>query len=545
MDITISSSARVSIPARVFENIQDLEYIGGGSFGEVYKYFDRCCGFNFAIKRIPYPKGNTAKEIERIRNEITINSKIFHDNVVKFYGCYAKQTDKIYIVLEYMENGSLKNKLNEIEENGQRGKDEPMIFSRDIIRYSFDICSALQFLHERRIIHRDLRADNVLLTSSDMAKIADFGISKDVDMLALKTYFGTLQVGNHFWQAPEMSNAADTGSTRDCRVDVWSFGILLLEMIYNVPPFMKNFGIWNTCNTKGPEIPTFVSNDVQELLKMCLIFDPSQRPNSREVLEHIQDIYSPEAYDIFMTHNWGKDQINHAKVGIINDELKKIDYTTWYDTDAGRMEGNLHEAMARGIEASEMALVFVTKIYQEKANGKGASGVSDNVYLEFNHCVSKLTPDKMICVVMEHGMLNDKKWRGKFGFNLSGRIYVDLTGNLNDPAYLSSKMIELKKAIDTVLFKFVEKSTKKENSPSSSSNEINHSAVIDAAPGKKYPSFTLHNKLDSLRDHVQTGSVIISRLCLLRLYSPPLPLSRQKLPDQTSKNSNQKRDIKA
>ena len=134
---------------------------------------------------------------------------------------------------------------------------------------------------------------------------------------------------------------------------------------------------------------------------------------------------------------------------IVNKELQNSGFVTWFDDD--RLHGNVQTAMARGIERSRCALVFLTKEYQDKVNGKGPKGCIDNCYLEFRHIARKLTPERIIPVIMEEDMRDDQKWEEVLGINIGGRIYVDMSGNLRVPKYLSEKMEELKKNIRCIL----------------------------------------------------------------------------------------------
>ena len=99
-----------------------------------------------------------------------------------------------------------------------------------------------------------------------------------------------------------------------------------------------------------------------------------------------------------------------------------------------------------------MALVLVTKEYEEKVNGKGPKRSIDNYYLELYHIVREMTPTKMLGIVMESEMRDDRKWKGVLGINIVGRIYVDMTGDLDDPdCYFSERMVELEKNMRCIL----------------------------------------------------------------------------------------------
>lgn len=239
-------------------------------------------------------------------------------------------------------DGSLKGKIEELEKQKGRPENEPIVPCDDIIRYTHGILSGLTFLHHMKIIHRDLRSPNILLSSADVPKIADFGISKELDVLTQKGCFSTVQVGNVFWCPPEMvDEELETESTRDSRVDVWSMGVVVLEMVYNTPPFMRKLPAYikQLCMTnKGPDIPTFLSEDIKKVLSMCLTFDVDERPYSKDIMGFVKTVYVPDRFDVFLSHNWGQNSENHGKVQIINQHLSNAGFCTWFDTDEGRMK---------------------------------------------------------------------------------------------------------------------------------------------------------------------------------------------------------------
>ena len=311
-----------------------------GSFGKVYHYEDNEAGLHMAIKEITIATEQFPEHIDMVRKEININTKLRHENIVCYFGCY-KGVASICIALELMDR-SLKQKIHELEKQKGRQENEPVIPCHDIIRYTHGILSGLIFLHNLKIIHRDLRSPNILLSSTDVPKIGDFGISKELDVLTQNACFSTVQVGNIFWCPPEMADQdLTTESTRDSRVDVWSMGVVVLEMVHNIPPFMRSLHGYfkQLCmQKKGPDIPTFLSEDIKKVLAMCFTYDVLQRPYSKDIMGFVRTIYAPDRYDIFMSHNWGQNAANHSKVQIINEHLSNAGFCTWFDTDEGRMK---------------------------------------------------------------------------------------------------------------------------------------------------------------------------------------------------------------
>ena len=142
--------------------------------------------------------------------------------------------------------------------------------------------------------------------------------------------------------------------------------------------------------------------------------------------------------DVFLSYNWGQDESdrnNHDRVSIINKELKKIGYQTWFDTE--RLLGSIAEKMSQGIEQSRGVIVFITSRYHDKVNSMNAS---DNCQLEFKYAARKKTRLKMVPVVMEKCMVDTKRWTGLIGMHLGGEIYVNMSGDLKNSTYLNEQM---------------------------------------------------------------------------------------------------------
>ena len=126
--------------------------------------------------------------------------------------------------------------------------------------------------------------------------------------------------------------------------------------------------------------------------------------------------------DIFLTHDWGKDEHqrdNHSRVNIINDALKKKGYITWFDQD--RMQGSIPNQMATGIQNTNVVLTFIT--------------------------AHKKTYAKMVAIVMEQRMKTASLWNGTLGLYLGNKLYVDMSGDLDNVQYLQNQLALLCKEI--------------------------------------------------------------------------------------------------
>lgn len=155
-----------------------------------------------------------------------------------------------------------------------------------------------------------------------------------------------------------------------------------------------------------------------------LLFTSLRNKNKVDPIEEISEPTPPSKYDVFLTHDWGKDELgrnNHGRVSRLNTYLKDKGLVTWFDED--RMEGDIRFKMADGIENSKYVVVCVTERYLGKISG---SDPRDNCNFEFWQAFDLLGTGRMIPVVMEARMRDTKTWKGRGGGALRGLLYVDL-----------------------------------------------------------------------------------------------------------------------
>jgi len=214
---------------------------------------------------------------------VEILRRLNHENVVKYLNSEIISNKELFIYLEYISCGSLKSKtLN----NGI--KDEALIK-----KYLIDILNALQYLHSRGIVHRDLKAENILLTEEGSLKLADFSCSgqfllydeefeEDTDQL-------TSLKGTLLWMAPEVIRQDKYGK----KVDIWSLGCTIIEIINGANPW-KNINIENDgqalykigLSNEIPEIPLNLSEKLTNLIECCLKRDINKRYSVEDLLRH-------------------------------------------------------------------------------------------------------------------------------------------------------------------------------------------------------------------------------------------------------------------
>ena len=202
----------------IFSN-GESELIGKGSFGQVYLAENKLNKRKYAIKHMQ--KDDVIKylnDLEPIYNEIDIQSRCSHPNIIKLY--YVKETEESFdLVLEYAKYGTLFDLVVP-----QKGLPEKLVF-----KFFIQIVNAIKFLHDNNIIHRDIKPENILLFDNNVVKLCDFGLSiKCESTLPGGSFSGTTE-----YMSPELINNEDYGK----EVDLWMLGILLYEMIHSISPF--------------------------------------------------------------------------------------------------------------------------------------------------------------------------------------------------------------------------------------------------------------------------------------------------------------------
>ncbi|KAK9457505.1 kinase-like domain-containing protein [Dipodascopsis uninucleata] len=256
--------------------------IGSGSFGTVVLGVNALTGELMAVKQVELTtgdnKGDSQKKkamIDALHREINLLRELQHENIVTYKGS-SSDGQFLNIFLEYVPGGSVATMLIDYGP-----LEEPLI--RSFVR---QILCGLTYLHDKDIIHRDIKGANVLVDDKGKIKISDFGISKKVEagLLSKQHHRPSLQ-GSVYWMAPEV--VKQTSYTR--KADIWSLGCLVVEMFTGTHPFPEFsqmqalFKIGTLC---APEIPKNASEEARDFLKQTFELDHLKRPSASELLDH-------------------------------------------------------------------------------------------------------------------------------------------------------------------------------------------------------------------------------------------------------------------
>jgi NIMA (never in mitosis gene a)-related kinase len=197
------------------ENYQIIEVLGNGTFGTVFKIYDIDDNRYYAIKRINITQFNE-HNIHIIKKEAELLSKINSEYVIKYYKSFIED-NCLHIVMEYCPEGDLRNFI-------QKYKNKNQLISRDLIIIFIQcISEGLKEIHKNKIIHRDVKPENLFLTEDLRIKIGDLGISKQI---IDKKGFTNTYAGNPLYMAPEINK----GIMYDNKVDIYSFGLIIYEL---------------------------------------------------------------------------------------------------------------------------------------------------------------------------------------------------------------------------------------------------------------------------------------------------------------------------
>lgn len=246
--------------------------IGEGAAGEVFVATNSKTGELVAIKKMPI----TAENIKLLCTEIEIMKDSTHANIVGYIESFIVDDNQLWVVMEYMDGGCLTDILEQF--------DTVRLNEEQIAFICLETLKALQYIHQKHRIHRDVKSDNVLLNTKGEVKIADFGYAAQLTQQQQKR---NTVVGTPYWMAPELIRGHDYGT----RVDIWSLGIMLMELAEGEPPYMEYQPLRALflITTKG--IPPLKdldkwSPEFIDFYNKCLEKEVEKRPEAAELLQH-------------------------------------------------------------------------------------------------------------------------------------------------------------------------------------------------------------------------------------------------------------------
>ncbi|KAF9543915.1 signal transducing kinase of the PAK [Mortierella hygrophila] len=253
-------------PTKLYRN---LVKIGQGASGGVYTAYQVGTNLSVAIKQMNLEQ-QPKKDL--IINEILVMKESSHKNIVNYIDSFLWRGD-LWVVMEYMEGGS----LTEVVTTNEMADPQIGAVCRETLL-------GLEHLHSKGVIHRDIKSDNVLLSLNGDIKLTDFGFCAQLKESQGKR---TTMVGTPYWMAPEVVTRKEYGP----KVDIWSLGIMAIEMLEGEPPYLNEnplraLYLIATNGTPALQNPEKLSYEFKDFLAQCLEVDPEKRPTATELLKH-------------------------------------------------------------------------------------------------------------------------------------------------------------------------------------------------------------------------------------------------------------------
>lgn len=300
LSASLSNSAILASCRLDYDEVALGRCISRGGFGFVFVGCYR--GRQVAVKKIRNEREITRDQVEQFVCEITLIAGLRHPRIVEFLGaCWTTPTE-LSAVTELMERGDLRDVTQRFKRSGYR-----LTWETHKTVIAFHIAEALTYLHSLTptVIHRDLKAKNVLLNADMEAKLSDFGIARERSSYDGSEHM-TVGIGTSFWIAPEVL----LGRNYDERADIYSFGVVLSEIDTDDYPY------WNAHHppqgkaqeneilrlvARGAKRPSFSENcppAIYELARRCLRADPAERPSALEIATYLQQLMHESTFSV-------------------------------------------------------------------------------------------------------------------------------------------------------------------------------------------------------------------------------------------------------
>lgn len=270
--------------------------IKSGGFGSVFSVQNINTKENYAAKVIELTDNESKKLINR---EIGIMTRMDHPTIIKFYGYSLKDfdgKDNVTLFMQLASKGSLADLLKKV----QQGLADDNYDNTARQKILIGIARGMMYLHQRHAIHRDLKPDNILLDEDLEPHITDFGLSKFVS--SGDTTNQTQTMGTSFYMAPEVIETDQYNG----KADVYSFGILMYEVVTDMYPFPdfqnKKMSLFRL-NSKvinenyRPQFKSPVKEKIQQLIEKCWSPNPKERPTFEEIYNRLSRNIEDSVYD--------------------------------------------------------------------------------------------------------------------------------------------------------------------------------------------------------------------------------------------------------
>ncbi|XP_031549090.1 serine/threonine-protein kinase Nek4-like [Actinia tenebrosa] len=247
--------------------------IGKGSYGEVFLAKHKKDKRMYVVKKVSLHKASE-KERKAAEQEAKLLSQLRHPNIVSYRESFQGEQGFLFIIMNYCEGGDLYSKL--------KAQKSTLLDEKQIVEWFVQIAMALQYMHEKHILHRDLKTQNIFLTRSKIIKLGDLGIAK---VLENSSDMATTLIGTPYYMSPELFS----NRPYNHKSDVWALGCCLYEMCTLRHAFnAKDMSslVYKILKGKIPPLPKQYSADLCSIIKNMLDQDPDKRPSVSRLLRH-------------------------------------------------------------------------------------------------------------------------------------------------------------------------------------------------------------------------------------------------------------------
>lgn len=254
-----------------FEVYNKIKLLGEGAFGKAFLVECQSDKQLAVIKQIVIAKMSEKERIETLK-EAQILQIFNHPNIVRFRESYKTKKGHLCIVMDYADGGDLAKAIED-----QKGR---YFTETQILDWFTQICLGMKHVHDRKILHRDIKCQNVFLTKQGIIKLGDFGIAR---VLSHTKEVSRSMVGTPYYLSPEIIE----GKPYSFKSDIWSLGVMLYEMCALKPPFEgmnMHFLAMHIVRGKFAQIPIHFSRELRELVNQMLTTDVSKRPTINQIL---------------------------------------------------------------------------------------------------------------------------------------------------------------------------------------------------------------------------------------------------------------------
>ncbi|XP_032050361.1 serine/threonine-protein kinase Nek4 isoform X2 [Aythya fuligula] len=274
-----------------------LRAVGKGSYGEVNLVRHRHDSKQYVIKKLNL-KNASIRERKAAEQEAQLLSQLKHPNIVAYRESWQGEDGLLYIVMGFCEGGDLYHKLKE-----QKGK---LLPESQVVEWFVQIAMALQYLHEKHILHRDLKTQNVFLTRTNIIKVGDLGIAR---VLENQYDMASTLIGTPYYMSPELFS----NKPYNCKSDVWALGCCVYEMATLKHAFNAkdmNSLAYRIIEGKLPPMPKDYSPHLVEIIRTMLSKKPEERPSVKSILRHP---YIKHQISLFLEATKAKAAKSHKK----------------------------------------------------------------------------------------------------------------------------------------------------------------------------------------------------------------------------------------